>query len=110
MTVVSIGNLQMAGKEAFPSLVIKGTQDELRAVAGRVLYSEIKIVPAGEEEIAAGKNGNLWDGKFADMVEALIAVDRRVREAKPTRRYTRDEVLAMLDEIDPGDKGEGGAK
>ena len=34
----------------------------------------------------------------------MCAVDRRVREAKPSRKYTRAEVLAMLDEIDPEDR------
>ena len=42
------------------------------------------------------------------MAEALVAVDRRVRDAKSSKRYTRDEVLARLDEIDPGPNRKGG--
>ena len=39
------------------------------------------------------------------MVDALIAINQRVLTAKASRKYTRDEVLAMLDEIDPDEKG-----
>ena len=42
------------------------------------------------------------------MVDALCAIDKHVREAKPSRKYSRDEVLAMLDEIDPGPHRKGG--
>ena len=37
----------------------------------------------------------------------MIEIDQRLREQKNTKKYTRDEVLAMLDEIDPSEHGEG---
>ncbi len=36
------------------------------------------------------------------LVERLSDVDKRVRGEKASRKFTRDEVLALLDEIDPG--------
>jgi len=109
MTVVEIGDLQTARGERFSGLVIQATRDELQEVAGNILYNEVVVSPAKLED-SAGENGNFWDGKFGEMVNALCAVNSRVLEAKPTRKYTRDEVLAMLDEIDPEGKTEGGAQ
>ena len=106
MTVIGVGDLQMANGGKFSGLVIQATREELQAVAGDVLYQEVEVAPVIEKDIPPkGKNGNFWDGTFAEMVEALCAVDRRVREEKPSRKYTRAEVLAMLDEIDPDEKG-----
>lgn len=44
------------------------------------------------------------------FVKRLCNVDQRVRTAKASRKYSRDEVLAMLDEIDPEDRTKGGAE
>ena len=104
MTVVEVGDLQMARGERFSGIVIQATRDELQDIAGNILYKEVVVAPAKKE----GTNDS-WDGKFGEMVDALCAVDSRVREAKPTRKYTRDEVLAMLDEIDPEGEKKGGA-
>lgn len=104
MTVIGVGDLQMADGAKFPGIVIEATRDELQVVAGNILYKKVEVVPAHRED-TTGKNGNLWDGKFGEMVDALIAINQRVLTAKASRKYTRDEVLAMLDEIDPGEKG-----
>ena len=108
MTVIGVGDLQMADGAKFPGIVIEATREELQAIAGNILYKEIKVVPTHREDVT-GENGNFWDGKFAEMVNALCAVDGRVRGAKPSRKYSRDEVLAMLDEIDPDGEKKGGA-
>ena len=110
MTVIGVGDLQMMDDgEKFPGIIIQATREELQAVAGNILYKEVEVVPAHQED-TTGKSGNFWDGKFGEMVDALCAVDRRVREAKPTRKYSRAEVLAMLDEIDPEGEKKGGAE
>ena len=104
MKVIGIGDMQMMDGAKFPGIVIEAIREELQAVAGKLLYKEVNVVPASLED-TTGKNGNLWDGKFGEMVDALIAINQRVLTAKASRKYTRDEVLAMLDEIDPGEKG-----
>ena len=109
MTVIGVGDLQLADGAKFPGIIIEASREELQEMAGNILYKEVNVVPANLE-YTTGKNGNLWDGKFGEMVDALCAVDGRVRGAKPSRKYTRDEVLAMLDEIDPEDRTKGGAE
>lgn len=104
MTVIGVGDLQMANGAKFSGLVIQATREELQAVAGNILYKKVEVVPAHRED-TTGESGNFWGGKLGEMAEALCAVDRRVREEKPSRKYTRAEVLAMLDEIDPDEKG-----
>jgi hypothetical protein len=105
--VIGVGDLQLADGAKFPGVVIKATREELQAVAGNILYKEVEVLPV---ESGADTHRDIWDEKMETMVDALVAVDRRVRDAKPSKRYTRDEVLAMLDEIDPGPNGKGGAE
>ena len=83
MTVIGVGDLQMASGEKFPGIVIEASRKELQAIAGNILYKEVEVVSAHRED-ATGENGNFWDGKFAEMVDALCAIDKRVREAKPS--------------------------
>lgn len=107
MTVIGIGDMQMMDGAKFPGIVIQATRGELQAVAGNVLYKEVEIVPYKE----GGEGGDTWENELLNgFVQRLCAVDRRVREAKPTRKYSRAEVLAMLDEIDPVKDKEGGTK
>ena len=104
MTVIGVGDLQMVNGERFSGLVIQATREELQAVAGNVLYKEVEVTPHTE-----GTTEDVFREVFGDMADALCAIDKRVREAKPSRKYSRDEVLAMLDEIDPEDRTKGGA-
>lgn len=106
MTVIGVGDLQMANGENFSGLVIQATRGELQAVAGNVLYKEVEIVPYEEH-----KNGGCeWTEEMDAFVKRLCNVDLRVRTAKTSRKYSRDEVLAMLDEIDPVKDKKGGAE
>ena len=105
MTVIGVGDLQMADGAQFPGIVIQASREELQAVAGNILYKEVEVRPVSHKTITE----DIWGATFGEMVDALCAVDRRVREAKPSRKYTRAEVLAMLDEIDPEDRTKGGA-
>ena len=106
MKVIGIGDLQMMDGAKFPGIVVQATREELQAAAGNILYKDVVVAPViGKDIPPKGKNGNFWDGKFAEMVDALIAINQRVLTAKASRKYTRDEVLAMLDEIDPGEEG-----
>ena len=105
MTVIGVGDLQLADGAKFPGIVIQATREELQAVAGNILYKEVDVSPV---ESGADTHRDIWDETMETMVDALVAVDRRVRDAKPSKRYTRDKVLAMLDEIDPGPNRNGG--
>lgn len=105
MKVIEIGDMLTRNGERLGGILIEASRDELQAVAGNILYKEVEVLPV---ESGAGKCYNFWDEKMEKMVDALVAVDRRVRDERPSKRYTRDEVLAMLDEIDPGPNREGG--
>lgn len=105
MKVIEIGDMLTRNGERLCGIFVEASRDELQAVAGDILYKEVEVLPV---EGGADTHRNIWDEAMEKMADALVAVDRRVRDAKPSKRYTRDEVLAMLDEIDPGPDGEGG--
>ena len=101
MTVIGVGDLKMADGAQFPGIVIEASRDELVGIAGNVLYREVFVEP-----IKPGKKGkptikSVFGKMFGEFVERLCAVDKRVRAEKESRMYSRDEVLALLDEIDP---------
>ena len=98
MTVIELGDLRTALGGKFCGILIEATRDEIQAIAGQILYKEVTVqtVRKSPEEI--------WNEKMDKIADALCAVDERIRSDKPSRRYTRDEVLAMLDEIDPSEK------
>ena len=105
MTVIGIGDLQMANGEKFSGIVIEATRGEIQVVAGNILYKEVEVVPYK----VSGGSCDLWENELLNgLVERLLAVDERVRTAKASRKYSRAEVLAMLDEIDPSKEKKGG--
>lgn len=107
MTVIGIGDLQMMDGATFPGVVIEASREEIQAIAGNILYKEVEVVPCKE---GATEDGGFWGEVMDGFVKRLCNVDQRVRTAKASRKYSRDEVLAMLDEIDPEDRTKGGAE
>lgn len=105
MEVIEIGDMLTRNGERLCGILVEASRDELQAVEGNILYKEVEVLPV---ESGADTHRDIWDEAMEKMVDALVAVDRRVRDAKPSKRYTRDEVLAMLDEIDPGLNRKGG--
>lgn len=105
MEVIEIGDMLTRNGERLCGILVEASRDELQAVEGNILYKEVEVLPV---ESGADTHRDIWDETMEKMVDALVAVDRRVRDAKPSKRYTRDEVLAMLDEIDPGQNRKGG--
>lgn len=104
MTVIEVGDLHMKDGAKFSGIVIEATRGELQAVAGNVLYKEVEIAPYEE----GGESGGMWESELLNgFVQRLCAVDRRIREEKPTRKYSRAEVLAILNEIDPSKEQKG---
>lgn len=94
MQIVEIGNLQMVHGFGLPraGIVIECTKEEA-ASCSAMLYKDVDV----------SLLGNQCDGDKLWMVfaERIAKVDTRLRKEKPSKRFTRDEVLAMLDEIDP---------
>jgi hypothetical protein len=58
-----------------------------------MLYKDVDVSLPEE----SGNSTDLWV-RFA---RRIADVDTRLRNEKPSKRFTRDEVLAILDEIDP---------
>ena len=94
MTVIEIGELMMA-KGTVSGMVIEATRGELQEVEESVLYKEVEVKPLRKSQ------EDFWNEAMEKLVERLCDVDKRVRGEKASRKFTRDEVLALLDEIDP---------
>ena len=109
MTVINIGDVQTADGAKFPGMIIEASREELQAVAGNILYKEVEVLPV-EKLSGNPRSAGYWGDVMEGFVNRLCAVDMRVRSDKVSRKYTRDEVLAMLDEIDPADEKKGGAE
>ena len=94
MQIVEIGNLRMVHGSGLPlvGIVIECTKEEATSCSA-MLYKDVEVLLPKE----SGNGTDLW-GRFASRI---ADVDTRLRKEKPSKRFTRDEVLAMLDEIDP---------
>ena len=104
MTVIGVGDLKMADGAQFPGMIIKAAREELQEIAGSVLYREVWVTARSSTTVNVKLTcKDVFGEVFGGLTERLIDVDRRVRAEKKTRKYSRDEVLALLDEIDPGE-------
>ena len=94
MQIVEIGNLRMVHGSGLPhvGIVIECTKEEATSCSA-MLYKDVDVSLPEKP----GNGSDLW-GEFA---RRITDVDTRLRKEKPSKRFTRDEVLAMLDEIDP---------
>ena len=94
MQIIEIGNLRMVHGPGLPrvGIIIECTKEEATS-CGAMLYKYVDVSLLEES-----RNGiDLW----GDFAERIAKVDTRLRNEKPSKRFTRDEVLAILDEIDP---------
>lgn len=94
MQIVEIGNLRMVHGDSLPrvGIVIECTKEEATSCSA-MLYKDVEV--SLHEE--SGNGYDLW----REFARRIADVDTRLRREKPSKRFTRDEVLAMLDEIDP---------
>ena len=94
MQIVEIGNLRMVHGPGLPcvGIVLECTKEEATSCSA-MLYEDVDVLLPKE----SGDGTDLWV-RFA---RRIADVDTRLRKEKPSKRFTRDEVLAMLDEIDP---------
>lgn len=96
MQIVEIGNLWMVHGSGLPrvGIVIECTKEEATSCS-EMLYKDVDVSLPGKGDQCNGDK--LW----MVFAERIAKVDTRLRNEKPSKRFTRDEVLAMLDEIDP---------
>ena len=94
MQIVENGNLRMVHVSGLPrvGIVIECTKEEATSCSA-MLYKDVKVLLPKE----SGNGTDLW----VEFARRIADVDTRLRREKPSKRFTRDEVLAMLDEIDP---------
>ena len=94
MQIVEIGNLRMVHGSGLPhvGIVIECTKEEATSCSA-MLYKDVEIKDPIEKEPISKM--------LCEFMDCIATVDERLREEKPSKRFTRDEVLAMLDEIDP---------
>ena len=94
MKMVEIGSLKMVYGGCMPhvGIIIECTKEEATSCSA-MLYKDVEVLLPEE----SGNGTDLWV-RFA---RRIADVDRRLRKEKTSKRFTRDEVLAMLDEIDP---------
>ena len=94
MQIVEIGNLRMVHGSGLPlvGIVIECTKEEATSCSA-MIYKDVEVLLPKE----SGDGDKLW----MVFAERIADVDTRLRKEKPSKRFTRDEVLAMLDEIDP---------
>ena len=103
MKMVEIGSLRMIYGGGMPriGIIIECTKEEAMNCS-RLIYKDVEIkIPKQKDQTSK---------MLCEFIDRIATVDERLRKEKASKRYTRDEVLAMLDEIDPefiaDDKGE----
>lgn len=104
MTVESIGNIADAynnGKLPKCGMIISASREELMKVAGNVLYKEVVVaadLTLKELELAkyAADNFNKQIYRCGEICDRI--------DAEQPRQYSRDEVLAIIDELLDGIK------
>ena len=94
MQIVEIGNLRMVHGSGLPhvGIVIECTKEEATSCSA-MLYKDV--------DVSLPENQCNGDKLWMVFAERIADVDTRLRKEKPSKRFTRNEVLAMLDEIDP---------
>lgn len=94
MQIVEIGSLKMVHGVGMPNvgIIIECTKEEATSCSA-MLYKNVDVSLPEE----SGNGSDL----FGEFARRIANVDTRLRREKPSKRFTRDEVLAMLDEIDP---------
>lgn len=108
MTVENIGNIADAysnGKLPKCGMIISATREELMEISGNLLYQEVAVT-AGRSIESIKRAAELADkfyDKFYDQVCRCKEICDQLK-VDPTRQYSRDEVLAIIDELLDGVK------
>ena len=103
MTVESIGNIADAysnGNLPKHGMIISATKEELKNVAGDLLYQDVVVAAGSIENIQRAKH--LADKFYDQLCRCKDICDRL--DYEPTRQYSREEVLEIIDELLDGIK------
>lgn len=111
MEVVNIGNLADTfgnGKLPKCGMIISAGKEELMDVAGDVLYQSVRVFNVQDADVGRIKDASFIRNLFDNQISRCGKICNRLESNKPTRKYTLQEVLAIIDELLDGIKpGEG---
>lgn len=103
MTCVEIGSLA-AFNGKFKGILIEATPDELRDIAGNIMYKEVVVLPADAVPTDGnGKDPFFYRQRFMDQIERCGTICNRLNENRK-RKYSVKEVEAIIDELLDGIK------
>ena len=96
MTVIGVGDMKLGDGKKFCGIVIEGTRKELQEIAGDVLYREVMVMNRAIANEALSRTG------LKDLFKAQLNAEREIKkrlEAAVPRKYSRVEVLEIMDEL-----------
>lgn len=108
MILVNIGNIAAAysnGRLPQCGMIIEATREELCAIEGDMLYGQVTVKPIGS--VAARRPESPLD-PFLKQIERCREITERLNANGGRRKYTREEVFAIIDELLDGVKPEEG--
>ena len=102
MTVENIGNIADAysnGNLPKHGMIISATKEELKNVAGDLLYQDVVVAAGSIENIQRAKHlaDKFYDQFYVQVGRCKDICDRL--DSEPTRQYSREEVLEIIDEL-----------
>lgn len=103
MTCVEIGSLA-AFNGKFKGILIEATPDELRDIAGNIMYKEVVVLPADCVTNGNGEKDPFWcHNILSAQIERCGTICNRLNENRK-RKYSVREVEAIIDELLDGIK------
>lgn len=98
MTVIGIGDLQMADGAKFPGIVIEASREELQAVAGNILYHEVVIGRTLFDLLGdqAPQPPSEYVRMLEKALEPVLAIEGAIEQTKRTDRNITCELDARL--------------
>ena len=113
MTAINIGDIAKAYSNArLPSsgIIIEATREELQGIAGNILYRDVMVIDAACANAAAcaknARDAEYLSEKFYAQISRCGEICDRLKAEKASRKYSRDEVYAIIDELLDGIKPE----
>lgn len=103
MQVIEIGDLDVF-KGNFTGLLIAATPNEIRKIAGNVLYHDVIVVPTdGEQRREPAKSDFDQQKRFSEQIERCGEIMARLHKDR-RKKYSVAEVEAIIDELLDGVK------
>lgn len=106
MKCIEIGTIA-AYDGTLTGLVIQATPEEIRSIAGNILYCDVNVVPAdGERNSEPVKPDFDYQKRFAEQIERCGEIVIRLNKDR-RKKYSASEVEAIIDELLDGIKPKG---